>query len=172
MERLLAHPPSLPLVHVDHSHRASPALTGKCHQATNPSNVLAEYIVVTTALEKGRPDHVAQFLYELPELICGSTHPKVSPEAAKRATENVRFLTELAAKDCDGIALAVRVDPFTEKTKNVVYVRKDGATQWPSGNRAEIDKEVQEFLTKHYLAEDGPKFIITHNVKPFHWFED
>ena len=44
MERLLAYPPTLPLVHVDHSHRlASP--TGKCLGVHNANPIEAQFDV-------------------------------------------------------------------------------------------------------------------------------
>ena len=164
MERLLAHPPSLPLVHVDHSHRASPALTGKFHREDDDA-VLAEYIVVTTALEQGRPDHVAQFLYSLSK--SGTAGPRVSMATAKVATENIRLLTEMAAKHCRGWASAKLVDPKSGGTAFLVYVDQFGQTQWTADNVKEhIEDNILHFLTEHYREEDGPKFIITHNDRP------
>ena len=46
MERLLAHPPSLPLVHVDHSHRAPAQMrTGECYSISTAEVVKAKYYV-------------------------------------------------------------------------------------------------------------------------------
>lgn len=165
MERLLAHPATLPLVHVDHSHRASPALTGKVHRVDG-YGVDAEYIVVTKALERGAPDHEAKFLYRLSN--SSMTGPTVSLQTAKAATENIRFLTAQAAMHCHGWASAKLVVPKSGGTAFLVYVHEDGKTQWTAGNvKADIEDNILHFLTEHYEVEDGPKFIITHNDPPY-----
>ena len=158
MERLLAHPPSLPLVHVDHSHRApAPARTGKCLSVSNPSRVRAEYVVETTDF-KNTFKYEKRVEYELSELVCGTTQPKASMDTAKRATENiVSIATQDAKRLNQWVVLYTAAGKSTEDL--LMYVGKLG-TRFDNYTQDQLEKMVQKHLTEHWSEEDGPKFLI------------
>ena len=158
MERLLAHPPSLPLVHVDHSHRApASARTGKCLSASNPSRVRAEYVVETTDLENTFK-YEKRFEYELSELVCGTTQPKASLDMAKRATEIIVSVATQEAKRLE--QWVILFTAAGKSTKDLLmYVGKLG-TRVDNYTQDQLEKMVQKHLTDHWSEEDGPKFLI------------
>ena len=85
MERLLAHPAGLPLVHVDHSHRA-PAVrtTGECIRVVNSNPIHAEGYVYREGLL------IQTITYALDELDCDTGGVKASMTQAKAVFETLK----------------------------------------------------------------------------------
>ena len=79
MERLLAHPADLPLVHVDHSHRA-PAVrtTGQCYRVINSNPIHASGHVYRDGVR------IQTFTYTLDELDCDTKGVKASKDQAEK----------------------------------------------------------------------------------------
>lgn len=169
MERLLAHPATLPLVHADHSHRASPARTGKCHRVTNPSRVLASYTVVTRDGNRPAEEHEASFTYFLFELKCGTAHPKASADVSKQALSNIVLMAKRAAKDLRKSVSVETVDPDGKKDY-LVWVDESGHEVWAfTGDKEKAQEHVQMFLTEYYAEDDGPKFLIQPDSPPYYY---
>ena len=152
MERLLAHPPSLPLVHVDHSHRApAPARTGKCLYASNPSRVVAEYVVETS------DKTIIPFEYELSELVCGTTQPKASLDVATQAMDKIVSIAAQEARDQNDWVVI-----WTAKgnsTKDLLMYVSRSNSKLSSFTPDQLKNKVQKHLTEHWSDEDGPKFL-------------
>ena len=163
MERLLAHPPSLPLVHVDHSHRApAPARTGKCLSVSNPSRVRAEYVVETS-------DKKIPFEYELSELVCGTTQPKASLDVATQAMDKIVSIAAREARDKNDWVV-ISTAKGNGSTKDLLMYVSRSNRKLSKFLPDQLEKMVQKHLTEHWLDEDGPKFLTKVDSDAKDWY--
>ena len=164
MERLLAHPPSLPLVHVDHSHRApAPARTGECYSISTAEVVKAKYYVRLGG-EEGL-DTVPKFgFYELAELECGDTSKRmVSTEETERVMSHIAFLAGEIAAERNQNRADVRSDaapPQQFMRVNAAggithYLRADGKR---ATTKDECAQRVRNYLSQYWSEKDQPVF--------------
>lgn len=169
MERLLAHPAGLPLVHVDHSHRA-PAVrtTGKCYRVVNSNPIHASCYVY----RKGQK--IQTITYTLDELDCDTRGVKASTGQAKVVFE---VLTMVAGWYRDQGPQRIVMDSATDEPMpnrkryfpyEIPLATIDaGKIFWldvmgePMTSQEAPDRCLERlaaFLTKEYANEFGPRF--------------
>lgn len=177
MERLLAHPPSLPLRHVDHSHRlASPVPTGICRGVVNHNSILAKLIVNVT-YEAGMTPHQQSFTldYELGLLECPGYKkqladswadfepglPKVSGGSVRDIISKLIKAAQSALYRTHGYAEISAQKPGKRKQIEIGIVEND--YRYINFNAEEFhgaDAEVQKYLAEFYNYADFPSFTI------------
>ena len=173
MERLLAHPASLPLVHVDHSHRA-PAVrtTGKCYRVVNSNPIHASCYVYRQGQE------IQTITYMLDELDCVTRGVKASMTQAKAVFET---LTLVAGRYRDQgpqrIVMVAATDEPMPRPPTAPYFPYElplatihnGKPAWldvmgePMTSEKAPDHclgRLAAFLTKEYANEFGPRFEV------------
>lgn len=172
MERLLAHPATLPLVHADHSHRASLARTGKCQKETNPSTITAWYFVKVKI--DGEVTNEMHREYLLTELYCASNRPRVSAKVAQNVMNALIETASGEAKTYPGKVFSISAiqyegyNPKPIKLADVDYGRfglvktfydpkyKDYDTQdW-----TEAKAFLRDLLSDDYMQDKRPLFHI------------
>ena len=176
MERLLAHPASLPLVHVDHSHRA-PAVrtTGECYRVANSNPVEASFYVIPE-WEKDQKSRNTRY-YKLEELDCSNRNkPKVSlaeAESVQRLIQQMAnysgFFPANGMLDVkmvnehghgDGFIMRLRYDFRTEQAQLVRYL--NGYQGGIEGDATVAKYRLQAFLTDNYDKPGEPLFHLVH----------
>jgi len=169
MERLLAHPAGLPLVHVDHSHRA-PAVrtTGQCYRVVNSNPIHAMGYVY----RKGIRIHT--ITYMLDELDCVTGGVKASMTQAKAVFETLRTVAGWHAPQPQRIVMDSATDePMPHRGGYFEYeiplaTIDAGKIVWldvmggPMDSQQEAPDHCLErlaaFLTKQYANKFGPRF--------------
>ena len=160
MEHLLSWPQSLPLVHVNHSHRAKAVREiGICYGITNTTPIQAGCII-----QMGESKTVYKYLLDMTD--CETGRPKASRETAaavlnallQRMTETRRdFNAKMVLEDGPNrreLLAGIQVMPSGPKTfffdanGNIVADKTDTLIK------------IQQYLTTYYAREDGPEFLL------------
>ena len=177
MERLLAHPPSLPLVHVDHSHRAPAArTTGECYRVVN-SNVIEANFYVTPGWEQDWKKKIMD-QYKLEEFDCNDRNkPKVSLAEAERVQRLVQQMANYSGFFCTtsgmldvqmvnehryggGFIMRLKHD-YTKNQAQLLYYL-DGSQNGTDADATTAKHRLQAFLTDNYDKPDAPLFRLWH----------
>jgi hypothetical protein len=169
MDRLLAHPPSLPLRHVDHSHRlAPPAVTGKCLGVHNANPITAQFGVrVMYAPKMTRTLRNLDFTkdYKLDQLECPQpgTFAAGTPTMPRLSAVHVRNYVVDLASDALGNANAIANISLAEEEGGAqTYlgaVQKAGGETIGTLPEDAIDN-IKHVLTAYFNAPNGPVFYI------------
>lgn len=176
MERLLAHPASLPLVHVDHSHRA-PAVrtTGECYKVVNSNPVEASFYVIVQGEKDLKLRNTRH--YFLQELDCSNHNkPKVSLAEAERVQRLVQEMANYSGffstsemldvqmvnehRYGDGFIMRLKHDYRTNQAQLLYYL--DGSQDGIRADATEAKNRLQTFLTDNYDKPDEPLFRLWH----------
>lgn len=167
MERLLAYPPTLPLVHVDHSHRVSQVATGVCVSIHNSNPIKAQCLVTVTPRYEAKYTEYQNYL--LDELDCNTQQPIASTDTAYKV---VNWIGRLAAKHINdqyqskftltGVSFIGDTKEEFDIAEFDRDVRKGKITYKDSDENAVIRK-VRIFLSKYYAATDGPMFHLKYS---------
>jgi hypothetical protein len=169
MERLLAHPASLPLVHVDHSHRA-PAVrtTGECIRVINSNPIHAMGYVYRNGVR------VQTIAYALDELDCDTKDVKVSMTQAKAVFETLTMVAGWYAPRPQRISMDSATDEPMPNRKGYfphelpLATIDAGKIVWLDVMGEPMDSQqaasdhcierLAAFLTKEYANKFGPRF--------------
>lgn len=177
MERLLAYPTTLPLVHVDHSHRlASPVPTGKCLGVHNANPIEAQFDVRISYLNdmvhsRLQKLHITED-YKLDQFECPSqgSFAAGNPTVSRRSANNIKnHVVEFAQKALGGsnaiakITLAAEVGGEEFEIGSVVQAWKQFDL---SGIKAHAVDTIKYMLTAYFNAPTGPVFYIRCNMQP------
>lgn len=181
MERLLAYPATLPLVHVDHSHRAPSVRTGKCLGRYNPSGLVTRAECYVNIKTENYPRKRVPIEYTIAEVACDIATTTVGNTEARRVLDQLIALARehLPLNNDETLAISYRSDEnpgFFEilaivkptgsefyrdplrKTKEAVGVHRkwededtDPATSVPF---------IRNYLDRHVSDDNGPLFSI------------
>ena len=175
MERLLAHPAGLPLVHVDHSHRA-PAVrtTGECYKVTIPNSgtITASFYA---NVQGGEKEYRNTRSYNLDEPSCAD-HSKliVSEKEAKNVYMELRKMANYSSRLHEDLQVDVQMvnerrgggggfimrlqhNPNTQVADVVCFL--DGSQAGVEQNSGKVIKRLRAFLTDNYDKPDEPLFF-------------
>ena len=176
MERLLAYPPTLPLVHVDHSHRlASPVPTGKCLGVHNANPIEAQFEVhisylngmVHSAMQKL---HITED-YKLDKFECPEQgtfdvrNPTVSRLSATHIKNHVVGFAQKALGGSNAIAtisLAAEAGAEEFKLGSVVQAHREYTINLADN----VIDTIKYMLTAYFNAPSGPVFYIQCKMNP------
>ena len=162
MERLLAHPATLPLVHVDHSHRTSTARTGQCvrvHGVVVTAKYFLEVQSKNGKLYRNADD------YKLTELDCETFRPRVSEDDAKRIVQDLLKVAKREVEyDANGTATISTAPPKGESVK-IGHVQGDGTMWGKSKSEEDAAAAVVAFLSAYYASANGPTFRIVYSAQ-------
>ena len=177
MERLLAHPPSLPLLHVDHSHRlASPVPTGVCRGVVNHNSILAK-LNVNVTYEKGMHIHQQGFTldYELGLLECPGNKqqladswehfepglPKVSGGTVHDIISKLIKAAQSALYHTHGYAEISAQKPGERRQIEIGIVENNNyGINFNAEEFRGADAAVQKYLAEFYNYDKFPSFTI------------
>lgn len=175
MERLLAYPPTLPLVHVDHSHRL-PSPTGKCLGVHNANPIEAQFDVRISYLN-GMVHSATQRLnitedYKLDQFECpaqgsfAAGNPTVSRLSANKIKNHVVGFAQKALGGSNAIAkitLAAEVGGEEFEIGSVVQAWNQFDL---SGMKEHAVDTIKYVLTAYFNATTGPVFYIRCEMQP------
>lgn len=168
MERLLAHPPSLPLRHVDHSHRlASPAVTGKCLGVQNANPITAQFGVhvmyAQGMVQRTNLDFTEN--YTLDHLECpqpgsfAAGTPTMKRLSALHVRNHVVDRASLALGSANAIANISLAGEEGGERIPLGAVQKAGGQTIGTLPEEAIDT-IKDVLTAYFNAPSGPVFYI------------
>ena len=181
MERLLAYPATLPLVHVDHSHRAPSVRTGKCLDRRDPNSIVREHECYADIHGRYSVNRVS-IMYTVAGIACNSSKPTVGNVETRRVldqlVEHAKNNTSITSSGSETLAIGFKPRDSAKPFKTIALVERLGSGysfsvdyKHPDHNTMGADPApvvplVTAYLDEYADDEDGPLFVIQDPATP------